>query len=92
MSCSRILRTAWAFAATVALAYSACAALFAIWPDAAAAFMNALFHGLDFRKLQAPGSEFGFSGFAAALAGVTAWAFLFGAVFAYLSGVCKGGE
>ena len=88
MSCSSILRTAWVFAATVALAYSACAAVFAIWPGAAASFMNALFHGLDFGRLQTASTAFSFGGFLTALAGLTAWAFLFGAVFAWLSRVC----
>ena len=41
-----------ALAVTVGVGYTACALLFWAWPEAAANFMNALFHGLDFRKLQ----------------------------------------
>ena len=77
------LRTGTTFAATVTIAYTACAILFWLFPEAAASFMNALFHGLDFRKLQTA-SDFTLAGFVYALVGITAWAFIFGALFGWL--------
>lgn len=41
-----------ALGATAGVGYAACALVFRLWPAAGAAFMNSLFHGLDFRKLQ----------------------------------------
>jgi hypothetical protein len=38
------LRTGGAFALTVAIGYAACALVFWMFPQAAAGFMNALFH------------------------------------------------
>jgi len=78
------LRTGAALAITVAVAYAACAFVFWVFPDAAASFMNALFHGLDFRRLQASSSFFSFGGFVYALVGITVWAFIFGALFGWL--------
>ena len=78
------VRTGITFAITVALAYAACSLVFWLAPEAAAGFMNALFHGLDFRKLQA-GTPFSFGGFSYALAGIAAWAFLAGMLFGWLS-------
>lgn len=82
------LRTGTTFALTVAVAYTACAILFWLFPETAASFMNALFHGLDFRKLQAA-SEFSFGGFTFAVLGVTAWAFIFGALFGWLQALVR---
>ena len=75
-----------AFAATVALGYAACTLVFWLWPQAAAGFMNSLFHGLDFRKLQSGPALFNFGSFVYALVGITLWAFGLGAVFGWLSG------
>lgn len=75
-----------ALAATVAIGYAACSAVFWLWPEAAATFMNALFHGLDFRKLQSGPTLFSFASFVYALAGITIWAFALGVVFGWLSG------
>jgi hypothetical protein len=78
------LRNGTACAITVGIAYAACTAVFWLFPDAAAAFMNGLFHGLDFRKLQAGASAFSFGGFAYALTGLVVWAFTLGSLFAAL--------
>jgi hypothetical protein len=78
------LSTGLAFAATVAVAYAACALVFRLWPEAAAAYLNALFHGLDFGKLRAGPDLFSFAGFIYALAVTTLWAFLFGVLFGAL--------
>ena len=74
-----------AFAATVAIGYTLCTLVFAIWPESAATFMNGLFHGLDFRRLQAGTSLFDFGSFGYALVVLTAWAFLLGTVFSWIS-------
>jgi hypothetical protein len=79
------LRTGGALALTVALGYSACALVFWLLPHAAATFMNSLFHGLDFAKLQTETDAFRFDGFAGALAVITIWAFFLGTVFSFIN-------
>ena len=74
------LRPGLALAATLVIAYTACAAIFWLLPDAAMGFMASLFHGVDFRKLQ-PGTAFTFGSFAYALCGLAIWGFLVGALF-----------
>ena len=78
------LRTGTAFAATVAVGYALCTLVFWIWPEAAMHFMNALFHGLDFRKLQGGATSFDFGSFAYALIVMAAWAFSLGSLFGWL--------
>lgn len=39
-------------AITMAVSYTICAMLYALWPARGIEFLNALFHGLDFRKLE----------------------------------------
>lgn len=73
-----------ALAATVGIGYSACSLLFWFWPDAAASFMSALFHGLDFRKLQSGPVLFNFGQFLWALAVMVLWAFGMGAIFGWV--------
>ena len=85
MTSSTPFRTGGAFALTVAIGYSACALVFWAFPGAAAAFMNGLFHGLDFGKLQGEPARFAFDGFAGALAVITIWAFFLGALFSFLN-------
>lgn len=84
------IRTGTAFAGTVAVGYAACTLVFWLWPEAAANFMNGLFHGLDFRKLQSGAALFTFGSFVYALLVMAAWAFgmgaLFGWIFARLGG------
>lgn len=41
-------------AATLAISYTVCAVAYALMPDPGIDFLNALFHGLDFRKLGTP--------------------------------------
>jgi small-conductance mechanosensitive channel len=80
------IRTGAAFALTVAVGYAACALVFWIWPDSAANFMNALFHGLDFRKLQSGPTLFSFGTFLYALVILAVWAFVLGTIFSWLLG------
>ena len=83
---SNAIRIGTAFAITVAVGYALCSAVFWIWPQTAASFMNALFHGLDFTRLQSGATLFSFGSFFYALAVMAAWAFALGALFGWLSG------
>lgn len=78
------ISTGVALAITVGIGYVACALAFRAAPDAAMAFMNALFHGLDFRKLQGGPAPFDFSSLSGALFVAIAWAFVLGAVFGWI--------
>jgi hypothetical protein len=78
------IRIGVAFAVTVAIGYATCTLIFWLWPEAAVTFMNALFHGLDFRKLQAGGTLFSFQSFVYALIVMAAWAFAMGGVFGFI--------
>ena len=80
----RAMSTGVALAITVGIGYAACALAFRAAPDAAMTFMNALFHGLDFRKLQGGPALFDFSSFSFALLIAVAWAFVFGAFFGWI--------
>ena len=74
-----------AFALTVVIGYAVCTLFWVAFTDPAIGFLNALFHGLDFRKLAAGGGfSFGAAIYAAVVLGV--WAFLIGVLFAL---VCK---
>ena len=84
------MRTGAALAITVAVAYALCSLLFLTWPEAAATFMNSLFHGLDFRKLQSGPTLFSFGAFAYALLVMAAWAFAVGTLFGWISGRLHG--
>ena len=75
------IRTGVALAVTVGIGYTACALVFWIWPEASANFMSALFHGLDFHKLQSGPTLFSFGSFFYALAILAVWAFAIGAIF-----------
>jgi uncharacterized protein DUF5676 len=79
------LRFGAALALTVGIGYAACSLVFALFPEAAANFMNALFHGLDFRKLQVTQPLFTFGGFAYALVVLVAWTFALGALFGLIN-------
>jgi small-conductance mechanosensitive channel len=79
-----VLRTGVALAITVGVAYTTCTLFFWAWPEAGMSLANALFHGLDFRKLQGGGGAFNFGGFLYALVVMVIWAFMLGVVFAWL--------
>jgi hypothetical protein len=70
-----------AFALTVMAGYAVCTAIWLLFTEPSIAFVNALFHGLDFRRLHV-GGTFAFSSWLFALAVLSAWAFLMGALFA----------
>lgn len=73
-----------ALAITVGVGYALCTVGFWLFPDAAVNFMNALFHGLDFRSLKSGGS-FTFASFGYGFVVLVAWAFFMGTVFAWVA-------
>lgn len=88
-------KTGAALAATVAVSYPVCTALFVLWPDRGIEFMNALAHGLDFAKLMTD-TPLRISQFYYPFAVLVAWAFAVGTLFAWLRGLFslaeRGGE
>jgi hypothetical protein len=77
-------------AVTVAIGYTVCAAAWAIWNEAALDFLNALFHGLDFRKIIQDQLEYGIRLFLSPLSVLTVWAFLMGALYSVIHNVLRG--
>ena len=71
-------------AVTIAVAYAVCALLFALAPERGIDFMNAISHGMDFRKLGEP-IPFTFLMFVYPLVVLTIWGFLVGALYTWLS-------
>lgn len=82
-------KTGIALALTMAISYTVCALLYALWPTQGIAFLNALFHGLDFSRLQAP-QEYGVTTFVGPLLVLTVWGAIVGTLFAWLSGKLQG--
>ena len=70
---------------TVAIGYALCAAAWAVWNESALNFLNALFHGLDFRQLVLPSTGYSPWLFAYPLIVMTAWGFGMGALFAVIN-------
>jgi hypothetical protein len=84
MAKDNAIRAGLALAVTVGIGYSYCALVFWLWPEAAATFMNGLFHGLDFRKLQSGTALFSFGSFLYALVVTMAWALALGTIYDWL--------
>ncbi|VCJ27951.1 DUF5676 family membrane protein [Burkholderia pseudomallei] len=80
-----------ALALTIATGYTVCAALYAAWPALGIDFLNALFHGLDFRKLDS-GVPFTPSMFVYPFVVFVVWGFLVGTLFAWVCDVFYRGE
>ena len=78
------VRTGIAFAITVGVFYALCTLIWALAPGPFLAFMNNLFHGMDFSALVQPG-PFALSGFVTALLILSGWALAAGMFFAWLS-------
>ena len=85
MTLRRSIASGGALAITVGVGYALCTLVFWLFPEAAANFMNALFHGLDFRPLASAGA-FTFGSFAYGLVVLVAWAFMLGTIFGLVSG------
>ncbi len=76
-------KTGVTLAATLAIAYTACALVYALAPERGIEFVNALSHGLDFRKLGTP-APFTFLMFVYPLFVFVVWGFAVGALYAWL--------
>ena len=72
-----------ALAITVAISYSICALFVAFAPAASIAFLSAFLHVVDFGRIAAP-EGFRLQSFLVALLTFVVWAFLVGALFAWL--------
>lgn len=77
------LRTGVALAVTGALFYSFCTLIEVAFPSQFMNFMNALFHGLDFSKLESS-EPYRWTSFIYALVVIGIWAFAAGAFFAII--------
>lgn len=77
-------RVGAALAITVGAGYALCTIVFAAFPDAAARFMTALFHGLDFGVLRND-AAFTVGSFLYALMILMGWSFGLGTLFTYLA-------
>ena len=78
------IRTGIAFAITVGVFYALCTLIWVLAPGSFLAFMNNLFHGMDFTALVQPG-PFVWSEFVTALLILSGWALAAGTFFAWLS-------
>jgi hypothetical protein len=76
-------KTGTTLALTMAISYTVCATAYALWPERGIDFLNALFHGLDFRKLMTP-TPFTYSMFLSPLLLLVVWGFAVGTLFAWL--------
>lgn len=78
-------------AVTLAITYTVCALLYALMPERGIDFLNALFHGLDFRKLGTP-MPVTLLMFVFPLFVFVVWGFAVGALYAWLHNVMHGGR
>ena len=83
------LQTGLALSATVVFFYTLCTVVEVTWPDQFMGFMNALFHGLDFRKL-ITSDAYDLSSFFYALVLMAIWAFALGSIFALIHNALSG--
>ena len=75
-----------AFALTIAIMYTVCTVAWVIWQEPALDFLNALFHGLDFRRLQLPGTRISLGTFVYPILVMSAWGFATGTL---LGAICN---
>ncbi len=78
------LHTGIALGTTVGVFYGLCTAVWLLAPAPFLAFMNNLFHGMDFTPLMQP-RAFAWSGFLSSLVVLSSWTFFAGVFFAWLS-------
>lgn len=80
-------RQAWRFGVALAIAvgagYAICTLVWLLLPAPSLAFLNALFHGMDFGRLLAE-AAFDVRRWLMALAVLSAWAFLWGTLLAFV--------
>ena len=83
-------RSGATLAVTIAITYTVCALLYALMPERGIDFLNALFHGLDFRKLGTP-MPFTFLMFVYPLFVFVVWGSAVGALYAGLYNMIHSG-
>jgi len=76
-------------ASTVAISYTICTLGYALMPERGIDFLNALFHGLDFRKLAVP-APFTLMTFVYPLVVLVVWGSAVGALFGWLHSALHG--
>lgn len=76
--------TGRSLAITMTISYTVCALLYRLWPEQGVAFLNALFHGLDFGRLGTP-TPFSLGDFFFPLTVLAVWGFVTGTVFSWVS-------
>jgi hypothetical protein len=79
-------RTGASLSLTLTITYTVCALGYALAPERGIDFLNALFHGLDFRRLQTP-TPFTFLMFVYPLFVFVVWGFVVGALYAWIHAV-----
>ncbi len=86
--------TGTALALALSVLYTGCAAAFALWPQATLEFFNAWFHGLNLAGMQSGAKPFTLGLFVYGLVGLSASAFVTGALYAlfanWLNGLSSG--
>jgi hypothetical protein len=82
--------TGLALALALAVLYAVCAGAFALWPQATLEFFNAWFHGLNLSGMQSGAKPFTPGLFIYGLAGLSASAFVTGAVYALIANWLNG--
>ena len=82
--------TGIALALALTVLYTVCAGAFALWPQATLAFFNAWFHGLNFAGMQGGATPFTIGLFVYGLVGVSASAFVTGALYALFANGLNG--
>ena len=91
MNATNPWRNGVVLALTIAVAYTVCALIYALAPERGIDFVNALSHGLDFRKLGTP-APFTFPMFFYPFVVLVIWGFLVGALYAWLQNLLRGGS
>ncbi|ASW03723.1 MULTISPECIES: DUF5676 family membrane protein [Burkholderiaceae] len=77
-------KTGVVLALTLAVGYTVCAVLYAAWPSLGIDFLNAMFHGLDFHKIDT-GEPFTLRMFVYPFVVFVVWGFAVGTLFAWIS-------
>ena len=76
----RPLAVGSSLAVTMAIVYALCTAAWITWQTEAVNFLNELFHGLDFRRIQVE-SSYSVMAFIAPLAVLSLWGFVTGTLY-----------
>lgn len=78
--------TGFALAATSGIVYILCAAAIALWPRATISFFNSWVHGVDLTRIAV--ESLSWSGFFKGLVGVLVFAYIAGALYAWVYNNC----